>query len=70
MPDYIDVTFVAQLLMYGYDGEKEVFYIPTPTGGWHEATVSWEKFIKAFRVRQAYTAEQKGVIIAICRNMF
>lgn len=27
MPDYIDVTFVAQLLMYGYDGEKKVLLL-------------------------------------------
>jgi len=57
--DDLDLTLVAQLLVYGYDDEKQVFYTPSPTGGWHEATVPWKKFIEAFRVRQAYTSEQK-----------
>lgn len=52
-------TFVAQLLVYGYDDDKQVFFAPSPIGGWHEATVPWENFIEAFQVRKAYTMEQK-----------
>lgn len=57
--DNIKDVFVAQLLIYGYDDEKQVFYAPSPNGGWHEETVPWDNFIKAFRVRKAYTPEQK-----------
>jgi hypothetical protein len=52
-------TFVAQLLVYGYDDEKQVFYAPSPIGGWHEEAVPWGNFIEAFQVRKAYTLEQK-----------
>ena len=60
----LEETFVAQLLIYGYDDEERVFYTPSPIGGWHEETVPWEKFIEAFRVRKAYTSEQKKATTA------
>lgn len=55
-------TFVVQFLIYGYDDEKRVFYTPSPNGGWHEEEISWEDFIEAFKVRKAFTREQKEAL--------
>ena len=56
--------FVAQFLIYGYDGEKRVFYVPSSNGGWHEEEISWEDFIEAFKVRKGFTREQKKAVTA------
>ena len=57
--EHFQETFVVQFLIYGYDDEKRVFYTPSPNYGWHEQEIPWDHFIEAFKVRQAYTSEQK-----------